>query len=78
MRRHGVDTLSAFEAGRCGFSDSDQLAFATSQDRVMLTFDTDYLVLHRAGVQHAGIAWCPELKYSVGELIEELLLLHAC
>jgi len=42
----------------------------------MVTFDVDYLALHRARVQHGGIAWCPEQKYSIGELIEVLLLLH--
>jgi hypothetical protein len=49
---------------------------ATAQERVMVTSDTDYLELHQSGVQHAGIAWCPEQKYDVGELIRALLLLH--
>ena len=47
LRRHGVDVLTAQEAGRCGLPDTDQLAFATAQDRVMATFDTDYLALHQ-------------------------------
>lgn len=42
----------------------------------MVTFDTDFLVLHQAGAQHAGIAWCPAQKYSVGQLIQALLLVH--
>jgi len=76
LRRHGIDLLTTLEAGRCGLPDADQLAFATSQERVMVSFDPDYLVLHRAGIQHAGIAWCPERKYAIGELIQALLLLH--
>jgi hypothetical protein len=27
-------------------------------------------------VPHPGIAWCPEQKYSIGQLIQALLLLH--
>jgi len=42
----------------------------------MLTFDTDYLALHHAGAQHSGIAWCHANKYSIGDLIRVLVLLH--
>jgi hypothetical protein len=76
LRRHGVDVLTAQEAGRCGLPDADQLAFATAAGRVLVTFDTDFLALHQSGVPHAGIAWCPEQKYGVGQLIQALLLVH--
>jgi hypothetical protein len=76
LRRHGVDVLTAQEAARCGLPDADQLAFATAEARVMVTFDTDFLALHQAGIQHAGIAWCPEQKHGIGELIKALLLVH--
>jgi hypothetical protein len=76
LRRRGIDVLTAQEAGRCGFADPDQLAFATAEERVMVTFDPDYLALHQSGVQHGGIAWCKATKYSIGELIQLLFLLH--
>ena len=76
LRRHGVDVLTAQEAGRCGLPDNDQLAFATVEERVMVSFDSDFLTLHQAGVAHAGIAWCQEQKYGIGPLIQALLLLH--
>lgn len=76
LGRHGIDILTAQEAGRCGVSDVDQLAFAAAEQRVIVTFDSDYLALHQAGVKHAGIAWCPEQKYAIGQLIQALLLLH--
>ena len=76
LRQHGIDVLSAQEASRCGLTDADQLAFATAQERVMVTFDPDYLALHNAGTSHAGIAWCPATKYRVGFLIQMLILLH--
>ena len=76
LRRAGDDVLTAQDAGRCGLADPDQLAFATAEERVMVTFDTDYLALHYAGARHAGIAWCEERKYKVGELLSALLLVY--
>jgi Domain of unknown function (DUF5615) len=76
LKRHGVDILTTQEAGRCGASDLDQLVFATAEQRVVVTFDPDFLASHRAGPSYAGIAWCPEQKYSIGELIQALLLVH--
>src|SRR4051794_25074241 len=76
LRLHGLDVLTAQDANRCGLPDPDQLAFAAAEERVMVTFDTDYLALHQAGVPHAGIAWFPATRYSIGELIRHLVLLH--
>lgn len=76
LRRHGVDILTTQDAGNCSLRDDDQLAFATNQQRVMVTFDPDFLALHQSAVEHAGIAWCPEQKYSIGQLIQAILLLH--
>jgi hypothetical protein len=76
VRRWGIDVLTAQEAGRCGYDDDEQLAFATGLGRVMVTFDVDYQTLHNAGASHAGIAWAPARKYSIGELISCLALVH--
>ena len=50
LRHRGVDVLTAQETGRCGLPDPDQLSFATREERVVVTFDSDYLALHRSGV----------------------------
>jgi hypothetical protein len=76
LELRNVDVLTAQAAGRCGLPDPDQLQFAALERRVLVTFDTDYLVLTASGMQHAGIAWCLATKYSVGDLIRMLLLLH--
>ena len=57
LRQRGVDVLSAPEANRIGVPDHEQLAFALAEGRVLLTYDTDYLGLHAAGVNHAGIVY---------------------
>lgn len=76
LRRHGIDVLTEQDIGRYGLPDADQLVFALAELRVLATFDTDSLELHQAGIEHAGIVWCPEQKYGVGELIQALLLVH--
>lgn len=76
LRGHGIDVLTVQEAGRRGVPDSEQLAFALAEERVVVSFDPDFLALHQSGVPHAGIAWCPERKYSIGQLVQALLLLH--
>lgn len=76
LLRRGIDMITAQGANLCGASDLDQLAFATSQDRVLTTFDSDFLALHQSGTPHSGIVWCPATKYGIGELIKLLVLLH--
>jgi hypothetical protein len=76
LRQRGLDVLTAQEAGRSDLPDADQLAFAAAEERVMATFDSDYLALHQSGVQHAGIAWCPATKYRIGQLVQMPVLLH--
>lgn len=76
LRQRGVDVLTAREVDRCGLSDSDQLAFATAKERILVTFDTDFLELHRSGMAHAGIVWSPAMKHAIGPLIQLLMLVH--
>ena len=76
LRRRGIEVLTAQEAGRCSLSDVEQLDFATREEWVMVTFDSDYVALHQSGMFHAGIAWCPQQKYGIGMLIQLLELLH--
>ncbi|MCI0684484.1 MAG: DUF5615 family PIN-like protein [Gemmataceae bacterium] len=76
LGRHGVDVLTAQDAGRCGQPDIDQLAFATLDQRVLVSFDPDFLALHQAGTSHTGIAWCQAHKHGIGQLIQALLLIH--
>lgn len=72
----GINTLTTQEAGRSGSSDSEQLKFALENERVIVTFDSDFLEMATQEAHHAGIVWCPATKYSIGELIRALVLVH--
>jgi len=78
LRARGVDVSATSEVDLAGVDDEKQLAFATSEQRVLVTHDRDFLRLHAAGIAHAGIAYCHQEKYPISLLLQMLLLLHAC
>jgi predicted nuclease of predicted toxin-antitoxin system len=60
LRGRGYDVLTTQEAGKDTASDEDQLAFATAENRALLTFNIrDFAPLHEAwqaaARPHAGI-----------------------
>jgi uncharacterized protein with PIN domain len=75
LRRRGVNVLTVQEAGNTGLSDREQLAIALSEERVMVTMDSDFLTLAVEGVSHAGIGYASPRR-TIGELISALMLLY--
>jgi len=78
LRARGINVTTTTDAGLTSSGDDMQIAFAQSKHRVLVTHDCDFLRHHAAAVEHSGIAYCHQDKYSVGELLQMLLLLHAC
>jgi predicted nuclease of predicted toxin-antitoxin system len=61
LRNLGYDVLTVQEAGKAnqGISDSEVLAFATQENRAVLTQNRkDFFRLHRQQPDHAGIIAC--------------------
>ncbi|AOX01954.1 hypothetical protein BJP34_23225 [Moorena producens PAL-8-15-08-1] len=75
LRRRGIEVTTTSEVGLIGASDHEQLAFATSQQRVLVTHDDDFVVLHQTGITHSGIAYCSPNRRSIGEIIGTLTLI---
>ena len=78
LRARNVDVLTAQEAGKIGTSDETQLAFATSDQRTIFTFNTrDFAQLHsewlEQGQEHSGIVVSDQLQ--VGVALRRLLRL---
>ena len=78
LQSRGIDVTTTASAMLIGASDEKQLAFASNQQRVVVTHDRDFLRLNNAGVAHVGIVYCHQTKYSVGSLLQTLLLLQEC
>ena len=76
LRRRGIDVTTTQDAGLFTAEDTAQLAYCTLEQRVLVTHDMDFLVLHQAGAQHAGIACCALGARTIGEMVRALLLLH--
>ena len=76
LRRHGFDATSTPEAGRLGQSDESQLSFATSEGRVLVTFNVaHFAALHATCMEHdrrhAGVvvsSQCP-----IGDVLRRLI-----
>jgi predicted nuclease of predicted toxin-antitoxin system len=77
LKQKGIEAATIHDLGRRGLSDSEQVEFAWEQGWVFVTFDSDYLAMARKEIQHSGIVWCAERKYSIGQLVKALALLHA-
>ena len=78
LRLRGIDVTTAHEAGLIGASDDEHLAFALKESRVIVSHDRHCPRFHATGQKHAGIAYCYQQKYSIGELVRALVLLRDC
>lgn len=75
LRQRGVDVLTVSQAGMRGASDEEHLALAGKEGRVIFTQDDDFLRMHAAGADHAGIVYAPQ-QTPIGEIIYGLVLIH--
>ncbi|MGH9551328.1 MAG: DUF5615 family PIN-like protein [Terriglobales bacterium] len=77
LRQRGIEAATMHDVSRRGFSDTEQLQFSSEQGWVLVTFDSDFLAMAKEGIEHLGIVWCSDRKYSIGQLVRALALLHA-
>jgi hypothetical protein len=74
LRGHDVKTLA--DVGLLGADDfQDILPLAATEQRILITRDSDFLALHGNGVQHAGIVYWPGRKRNVKQAIHYVLQL---
>lgn len=77
LRRRGMDVATAQQRGLQEADDSDLLAAALDEERVMLTNDTDFLALAaRCSANDetfAPIYFWPQQGRSVGEMVRRIL-----
>jgi predicted nuclease of predicted toxin-antitoxin system len=61
LRARGIDAITTGEADRAhrGLSDEDQLRFAASGNRVLVTEDRDFARAAIGRLPHAGIVYFP-------------------
>lgn len=74
LRGRAVDVLTTQEAQRSGTTDPDQLNYAVQCNRVLVTYDTDFLQLNALGQQHIGIVFVHQ-RTSIRTIIDDLILI---
>lgn len=79
LKRRGVDTFTAQEAGSLGLTDEEQLLYAKKMKAIIFTHDIDFLKISAewtaGGRSHNGIVYCHQSRYPVGECIRKLRML---
>jgi uncharacterized protein with PIN domain len=78
LSQRGIDVTTTAKENLIGVSDQEQIMFALSQGRVLVTQDDDFLRLHQSGILHSGIAYCKKGSRSTGEIIQTLTLIWEC
>jgi predicted nuclease of predicted toxin-antitoxin system len=76
LRHREIDILTTPEAGNMGTTDEEQLAFATAESRVLVSQDSDFLVLHSQGIQHSGIVYYKAQTRSIKQILRGLVMLY--
>jgi hypothetical protein len=82
LRSRGINLLTTSEAGMTQRADDDQLRFASSVKRVIITSNiADFARLHahwlQAGREHNGIILIHQQKWGPGELARRIIRLLA-
>ena len=75
LRMRGIDVTTTPEQKLIAAPDDIQLKFAVSQERAIFTQDIDFLRIHRQGVNHLGIVYCPQQTKSIGQIIQGIVLI---
>ena len=74
LRLRGFDVTVSNDADLLGATDDLQLAFASSENRLLVN-DDDFLRLHADGAVHAGIAYSRPNQRTIGQLVLKLAAL---
>jgi uncharacterized protein with PIN domain len=75
LRLRGIDVTTTHNAGLIGASDDEHLAFASSENRVIVTHDDDFLKLADRNLAHPGIVYAHPRRYTIGRLVHGLVAL---
>lgn len=82
LRRRGIDVLTSQQDGVREADDEVLLARATGFERLLFTFDEDFLKLasqwQASQKRFRGIAYARQIGTSIGRLVEDLELLVLC
>jgi hypothetical protein len=74
LRRRGIDAVIVRDLGLLGDTDENHLERATAMNYVLVTGDTDYLLMAAAGITHTGIIFGIQETHGIGDWVKALEL----
>ena len=74
LEHQGIDAMSIRRAGLRTTDDPVILVAARQLERVIYTYDDDFLRLNAEGISHLGILYHHPHKYSIGQAINAVAL----
>ncbi len=82
LQNRGVDVITSLSLNRLGYTDEEQLRWATEQGLILYSFNIrDFYRLHADFLSkeqsHAGMILVQQQRYSVGEIMRGILRLIA-
>lgn len=77
LERAGIDVVSAHSLDLLGDSDDNHLQHATALERVLCTYDQDFLRMAAEGMYHYGIIFAQQQTASIGGWVREIKVIHA-
>lgn len=78
LRQLGMEVTRTPDVGLLGAMDEEQLAFAFTEGRVLVTQDIDFVLMHDSGAPHCGIVYGPKDRRTNRELIDGITLVWDC
>jgi predicted nuclease of predicted toxin-antitoxin system len=75
LRRRGIDVTTTSGVGMIGASDGEHVEYARREERVLVTFDDDFLSAAARNPGHCGIAYKHQGNRSIGHMIRSLELI---
>jgi predicted nuclease of predicted toxin-antitoxin system len=78
LRSRGISVTTTSYAGLLGAEDSEHVAFALTERRVIVANDADFLAFAGQSTEHAGITYVPRGSRSIGHIVRHLCLMSDC
>ena len=77
LRTRGIEVVTVRDLGLLGTADTVHLARAAAEESVLCTYDSDYLQMAAAGIEHSGIVFGQQDVHYIGDWVRYLSLLQA-
>lgn len=76
LRRFEINVTTTSDADLIGATDLEQYVYIQQESRIIVTHDDDFLRIASARNDHSGIVYCRKDARSIGEIVEQLILIH--